>query len=235
LTTIVQTMYAAGSQVAIGNLLDVLTTPLFVSVPNLPVAHGDPIMVDLGILSGGLIPDNAGTETLASNVITSNSLTAGSYLTFAAMPAVAAYVGSGGAGAVPTGLVAANQALPAAFAAQVQAQNNAYNAAIAAVASSTGAALVDIHGGFPTVVANAAAVNPGICCFLVPFGGLTSNDMLHPSVTGYAFIANAWIAAINAKFGTSIPAVNIATAYNQDPYAPGSAVFGAAHMRGGAR
>lgn len=226
LTTIVQTMYQAGSQVVIGNLLDVLTTPLFVSLPNVPVASAaDPIMVDLGILSAGAI--GAPAIPLVNAVLAANNLTAGSYLTFSALPAVIAYIQSGGTAPVPSGLVAAGEALPAAFAAQVQSLNDSYNTAIANVASSTGATLVDMHAAFQQVVTAAGAINPGTCCALVPFGGLTSYDMLHPSVTGYALIANAWIAVINAKFGTTIPAVNITTAYNQDPYAPGGGSFGA--------
>lgn len=232
LTTIVQTMYQAGSQVVIGNLLDVLTTPLFVSLPNNPVQVTDPIVTYLTYLTNGGI--NAGTPGLTAaltNVMTQNGLTAGAYLTFQSMPAVLAYLSGG---PVPTGLIAAGEALPATFAASVQSLNNSYNTAIAAVAASTGATLVDIHGQFATVATAAAAINPGICCALEPLGGLTSYDMLHPSVTGYALVANVWIAAINAKFGTAIPSVNIATAYAQDPYAPGSPIFGASkfHLPG---
>ena len=253
LTTIVQTLQQAGSQVAIGNLFDVLTAPLFVGLPNVPVttaSPNDPIWNDLAILSSGAITPSAGVAALVNNVLAQNNLTTGSYLTFTALPAIIAYIQSGGAGTVPTGLVAANEALPAAFAAQVQSTNNAYNTAISNVAQSTGAALVDVHSMFVQVAAGTyapALIAPanftttfpsqvGVCCYLVPFGGLTSYDMLHPSYTGYALIANVWIAAINAKFGTSIPPVNVATYNAADPYAPNSPVYGASHMRyGGAR
>ena len=241
LTTIVQTLQQAGSQVVIGYLVDVLTTPLFVSIPNLPVGATDPIMTDIAILTSGAITGaTPGATTLVSNVITTNNLTAGSYLTFAAVPAVITYVASGGAAPVPTGLVAAGEALPAAFATQVQTENNAYNTAIAAVAASTGATLVDIHSVYtqllagtyaPALIAPPPAAHP--CCFLVPFGGLTGNDMLHPSYTGYALIANLWIAAINQKFGTTITAVNVPAINAMDPYAPNSAVFGLGTRRGG--
>ena len=241
LMTTVQTLQQAGSQVALGNLFDVLLAPLFVSIPNVPVLATDPIMVDVAILSKGAITGaTPGATTLVSKIIADNSLTAGSYLTFAAMPAVIAYIASGGAGTEPTGLVAANEALTATFAAQVQSQNNAYNTAIAAVAQATGAALVDLHSFFlqaaagtyaPALIAPGVPGTPGTCCYLVPFGGLTSYDQLHPSDTGYALIANQWITAINAKFGTNISQVNVLTANAGDPYAPNSPVFGLSTLR----
>jgi lysophospholipase L1-like esterase len=242
LATIVQTLQQAGSQVAIGNLFDVLLAPLFVAIPNLPVQPTDPIMTDLAILTKGAITGaTPGATALVSNVASSNNLTAGSYLTFAAMPAVVTYVASGGTAPVPTGLVAANQALTASFAAQVQSENNAYNAAIATVAQSTGAALADLHSFFvqvaagtyaPALIAPGVPASPGVCCYLVPFGGLTSYDQLHPSDTGYALIANVWIAAINAKFGTTIPMVDVAAINQVDPYAPNSPVYGLSSLRG---
>ncbi|HTX03912.1 MAG TPA: SGNH/GDSL hydrolase family protein [Candidatus Acidoferrales bacterium] len=222
LMTIVQTMQQGGSQVAIGNLPDVLLTPLFVSIPNVPVQATDPLTVLIQTLSSGAIP--AGTAlTIANAVVAANSLTAGSYITFSAMSSILA-VATGGA--VPSNLVSSDEALTATFAAQVQTQNTAYNTAIAAVASATGAALVDIHALFVQAAQSGVAVNPPHCCTLTPFGGLTSFDQLHPSYTGYAIIANAWISAINAKFGTTIPAVSVTAAYDADPYAPYSPSYG---------
>src|SRR5579872_1356580 len=217
LMTIVQTMQQAGSQVAIGNLPDVLLTPLFISIPNVPVQATDPLTLLIQGLSGGAI--NGGNAlAIANAVVSANSLTTGSYITFSAMGSILA-VATGGP--VPSTLVSSDEALTATFAAQVQTQNTAYNTAIAAVASATGAALVDIHALFVQAAQSGVAVNPPTCCSLTAGGGLTSFDQLHPSYTGYAIIANAWITAINAKFGTTIPAVNVTTAYLQDPYAPG--------------
>ena len=226
LMTIVQTMQQAGSQVAIANLPDVLLTPLFISVPNVPVLITDPLTLTIVGLSGGLIPA-ANAQTIANAVVSANSLTAGSYITFSAMGSILA-IATGGP--VPTNLVASGLALTATFAASVQTENTAYNTAIATVASSTGAALVDIHALFVTAAQSGVAVSPQ-CCTLTPFGGLTSWDMLHPSYTGYAIIANSWITAINAKFGTTIPAVSVAAAYAADPYAPGSPSYGLGFKR----
>ena len=220
LTTIVQTMQQAGSQVAIANLPDVLKTPLFIPITNVPAQATDPLPVTIVTLSG-LPIGNA--LTIANGVIGANNLTVGAYILFNAMPAILA-VATGGA--IPNNLVAQGEALTATTAASVQSLNTSYNTAIQTVATNNGAAFVDIHALFvQAALPGGVPVNPGICCTLTPFGGLTSWDMLHPSYTGYALIANAWISAINTKFSTAIPQVNVQTQYLQDPYAPGSPVF----------
>jgi lysophospholipase L1-like esterase len=50
-------------------------------------------------------------------------------------------------------------------------------------------------------------------------GGVFSLDGIHPSRTGNALIANEFIAAINARFGEAIPAVDVAKAARRDPLA----------------
>lgn len=225
--TIVQTLQQAGSQVAIANLPDVLKTPLFISIPNVPVQNTDPLPQDIVALTGGLVPI-ANATSIANGVVGANGLTAGSYVTFAAMSSIIA-VASGGP--IPSTLVAQGEALTAGLAASVQTENTAYNSAISSVASATGAAFVDIHALFVTAETSGVAVNPPTCCTLTINGGLTSWDQLHPSYTGYAVIANAWITAINAKFGTHIPQVSVTAAYAADPYAPGSPSYLLSHLR----
>ena len=41
-----------------------------------------------------------------------------------------------------------------------------------------------------------------------PFGTAFSLDGIHPSASAHVLVANALIAAINAKYSTSIPAIN---------------------------
>ncbi len=43
-------------------------------------------------------------------------------------------------------------------------------------------------------------------------------DGLHPSDTGYAAIANVFIATMNAHYGTAVPLVNIGPIYASDPF-----------------
>jgi len=104
--------------------------------------------------------------------------------------------------------------------------NSAYNTAIAASVTSTGAALVDVASTFAAAEAAQAAGTPtivdasGDAVTLQYGGGFFSYDGLHPSDTGYAVIANLFIAAFDSKYGTTWPAVNTAAIYAADPYAP---------------
>ncbi len=120
----------------------------------------------------------------------------------------------------------------AALVPQVTALNAGYNAAIAAAAQATGAPLVDINTIFTGIAsgnpsnpyfAAAASINPPKCCTLAFLGGLISFDGLHPSNTGYALIANAFIQTIDTAYpNANIPPFSAAqlTAIAQtDPYA----------------
>jgi len=50
-------------------------------------------------------------------------------------------------------------------------------------------------------------------------GGLFSLDGVHPSSQGYAIMANEFISAINAKWGASIPLINVAAVPASNPLA----------------
>lgn len=135
------------------------------------------------------------------------------------------------------------------FAAKVQQLNNAINSGIDDAATAERVPLVDITAIFHGLASGnssdpyyklAASINPGICCTLgyvyltssyavVP-GGILSFDGIHPSNSGYALIAYVFIATINKAYGTNIPEVDLAAAYNgsrcsnkkycfRDPYA----------------
>jgi lysophospholipase L1-like esterase len=127
-----------------------------------------------------------------------------------------------------------------AFAAKVQSLNDAVNEGIATAATQTSSPLVDVTAIFAGVASGkksnpyfqlATSINRGTCCTLGYEGGLVSFDGLHPSNTGYALLAYAFIATINGAYGTNIPQINIKAAYNgkrcknpnfcyPDPYAP---------------
>jgi lysophospholipase L1-like esterase len=126
------------------------------------------------------------------------------------------------------------------FAAKVQAINDAVNAGIGMAAQQTSTPLVDITSIFAGIASGnksdpyfhmATSINPGVCCTLGYEGGLLSFDGLHPSNTGYALLASAFIATINGAYHTAIPQINVKAAYNgvrcknanycyPDPYAP---------------
>ncbi|MGB9652729.1 MAG: SGNH/GDSL hydrolase family protein [Candidatus Cybelea sp.] len=126
------------------------------------------------------------------------------------------------------------------FAAKVQVLNNVINTGIDNAASTNHVPLVDafsiFHGlasGDPSnrYFAQAASINPGVCCTLGYTYGLLSLDGIHPSNTGYALIAYDFIATINKAYGTHITQLDIVAAYNgtrchnkkycfPDPFAP---------------
>ncbi len=93
--------------------------------------------------------------------------------------------------------------------AAVEAALTAYNATIAALATQYNLAFVDANAllsqlretGFPladgSVVTNVFAT-----------GGGFSLDGVHPAPRGYAILANAFLEAINAKYGSNMPGVN---------------------------
>ena len=101
----------------------------------------------------------------------------------------------------------------------VQTMVKAYNGVIAASAQTAGAALVDINTLFANTTANGITVNgiKGTTSFL---GGVFSLDGIHPTNTGYAVVANAFIDTMNKAFGKSIPDVNLVPIAAADPLFP---------------
>jgi hypothetical protein len=79
------------------------------------------------------------------------------------------------------------------------------NATITSVANERGAALVDANGTLKRLA--TTGINVGGVTYNSSFltGGVFSYDGVHPTAFGYAYIANLFIDAINAKFGGHIP------------------------------
>ena len=78
-----------------------------------------------------------------------------------------------------------------------------------AVDANPNLALVDVNAALTSLAANGVSINgSGMNASLVPpFGGF-SLDGVHPNKRGYAYVANLFIAAINAEFGSQIPLCN---------------------------
>jgi lysophospholipase L1-like esterase len=111
---------------------------------------------------------------------------------------------------------------------EVKALNAAYNLAIAGAVQQTGAVLADQAALFQNAAALRAQGKPfpvdaqGDLASLQYGGGFFSLDGLHPSNTGYALIANTFIAAFDQKYGLTIPPVDVHSIYVNDPYSPGN-------------
>jgi phospholipase/lecithinase/hemolysin len=120
--------------------------------------------------------------------------------------------------------------LSAAEVAQVQATVDAYNAVIAQQVSSAGGILVDIHGFLEVAAQTGVTINnvPATTAYL---GGLFSLDGIHPTNTGYALIANQYIATLNAALKTNISPVDVGSIASSDPLFPPNIKVGSAALR----
>ncbi len=211
ITTIVARLHASGSRVVVANLPDVLSTPQFF--------QGGPTLIATleGPPFGAPAP---AAQAVTAYIQATYGVGPNGYLTESGLFVVLQDLELGDV--TPT-LSAPGDYLTDSFAAQVQGLNTAYNTAIGAAAAATKAPLVDIHGLFVQIKqAGGYPVNPPFCCTLQFGGGLLSFDGLHPSNTGYALVANAFIAAIDSGFGTSVPQLSTAqifAIYSTDPYA----------------
>jgi hypothetical protein len=78
--------------------------------------------------------------------------------------------------------------------------------------SSNRLALADVNSAYSTLLTNKAAISNGVTITpsFAPPTGAFSEDGLHPNTRGYAFTANVFISAINAKFGATVPLVSLA-------------------------
>ncbi len=229
ITTIINRLRSVGAKVVVANIPDVLQTAQFFPGGAKLTGTLTFYLEHFGVPSSvaGIAAANA-----SANIATTYHVTGAGFLTesgfFGTVVQVAAGVQLGNLNVTPIldtpgkpGSGAGTQYLPDAFAAQVQALNNAYNAAIGAAASGTGAPLYDAHAAFGAIFkAGGVPINPPICCSPAFGGGLFALDGIHPTNTGYALVANGWIQTINTAYGTTIPPVNVAAIYATDPYAP---------------
>ena len=89
----------------------------------------------------------------------------------------------------------------------------AFNASISAIAAAKGFGLVNFNSIFNQIRANDASGGTSYdgISFTTTFvtGGLFSLDGVHPTSRGQGIIANEFIKVINAKWGISIPLVNV--------------------------
>jgi len=188
---------ASGAKMAIANIPNVTSIPFVTTltrfIPN--PATGQP-----AIINGQPVPlIGPGGQPVQ----------AGDFVLLTASAALAQGFG------IPLALGGNGQPLPdsvvlsAAEAATIRDRVNGYNAVIRAVATEKNAAFVDANAVLSDVATRG--INIGGITFTGGFlsGGVFSYDGVHPTAFGYAYIANLFIAAINAKFGNDIEPVNL--------------------------
>jgi len=116
-------------------------------------------------------------------------------------------------GGIPYGLhplnpIASNYVLDKDEVAIVKDFTASYNTTIKSVASANGLALVDANA-LLTEYGAGKVVNGATVSAAFITGNLFSLDGIHLTPMGYSIIANEFIKSINAKYGSSIPIVNV--------------------------
>jgi lysophospholipase L1-like esterase len=174
---------ATGARMAIANIPDVTSIPFVTTVSRFQT-----------------LPTGQTVTLIGPN----GPLQAGDFVLLSASADIAA-----GRGFSPANPLADSQVLSAAEVASIQARVNSYNATIAAVANERGAALVDVNAALRELA--TTGVNIGGIIYRSSFltGGIFSYDGVHPTAFGYAYIANLFIDAINARFEAEIPLVDL--------------------------
>lgn len=219
---IVAQLRAAGANVLLANLIDPLKAATFIPQPayaaTLAAALTRAILTQnpgVPLASAQALAARA-AQSYATAEIAQTGIGTGGYFTINALFATIAAAARQG---VPPTLSPNGDFVSDTLAAQTESLLAAYNAAITSVATTTkGVALVDLHALLPqTAYGVPFAIAPGDFVTGTYGGGLYSLDGLHPSNTGYAVIANAFIDAMNRSFATSVPDVNVDAIYQIDP------------------
>ncbi len=119
--------------------------------------------------------------------------------------------------AAPTFDICTNYVVrPAALIAQAETAVHDYNATISRAAARSGAVVVDVNKLFAHISKHGYDV-AGHHLTTQYLGGIFSLDAVHPTNTGYAIIANAFIDRMNCELHTDIPPVNIEEVAESDP------------------
>ncbi|WP_337967764.1 G-D-S-L family lipolytic protein [uncultured Flavobacterium sp.] len=93
--------------------------------------------------------------------------------------------------------------------AELKTATDAFNATIKSLADSKGLAFVDANAIMKKIDEGGIVANNYTMLSTFVTGGTFSLDGVHPSPRGYAFIANKFIEAINAKYGSNLKGVDV--------------------------
>jgi lysophospholipase L1-like esterase len=195
---IVAALRGTGATVVTATIPDVTLSPFANTIPPVVVnpATGQPVQI-----GGQTVPLIGPTGPLAP----------GSKVTLGASSLLARGVG------IPAALGGSGQPLPdevvldPAELAIIRDRVSAINASIREIAGAAGVPVLDLNAFTTELLTNGRAY-AGITLtgsFLT--GGLVGYDGIHPTETGYALIANEWIAFLNQQFGTQLVPVELAS------------------------
>lgn len=183
------------TKVAVFNVPDVTSIPYFTTFPaftiNVQTGQPTPLLGTSGPLAAGdlvLLPAGAVLATGTGFPTNGANYVAG---------------GVGNGNPLPENLI-----LRSSEVATAQAQIAAINAVVDSVSLRPWVAKIEIHDYFADIKANGIRIGGNRYTADFIRGGLFSLDGVHPNDLGYALMANRLIAGVNARFGSTIPAVN---------------------------
>ena len=186
---VMKRLAATGAAIVVANIPDVTVIPYLTSAEEVAAIIGLPLTV-VGPLLG---------------------IDRGDFVTPDAFPLIPGILAVPASGPLPGGVV-----LDAGEVATIRSAIRRFNAIIAHEAKEAGAALVDIHRLLDEATRDGILV--GDQRLTTDFlGGLFSLDGIHPTDTGYAIIANEFIAALDRRFHAGIPPIDVQAVLNDDP------------------
>ena len=180
---------ATGASLVVANIPDVTIIPFLTPTEDLAEEVGLPVSLIEPIL--GIGP--------------------GDFVTPDAIPLVLARLANPSLGPLPSNVV-----LTAAAAQELRAVVDAYNEIIEAEARKHGAAVVYIHR-LTNLISKRGIEANGQILTTEYLGGIFSLDGVHPTNTGYAVIANAFIRALDLHFDANLEPVSVDNVAKSDP------------------
>lgn len=194
---IVNAVAATGAEMAIANIPNVTSIPYVTTLPAVVVnpATNQPVLVNGNVVpligpSGPLRPGRDFVLLPASAELAQGR-------------GIPAQLGGSGQPLSDAAVLSAEEV------AAINARVQAFNSIIRAAAQATNSAFVDTNALLDEVASEG--INIGGVTFTETFltGGVFSYDGVHPTDFGYAYVANAFIEAINDRFNADIPPVNL--------------------------
>jgi lysophospholipase L1-like esterase len=191
---LLQQLSTTGAPMIIGNLPDVIETAYFIPVPKLAAAfHAPP-----------------------NEVATLLGVSEADYITLDALSTVDAILTNQMPGPLPPKCGIAPCVVTAGEAQAARQAVAALNQDIGVTAAAFHATVVDLFSLINSLYANGYKVG-GVTLTGDYLGGLFSLDGIHPTNSGYAIMANAFIKAIDAVFSARIPQANVELVALFDP------------------
>jgi len=188
-TKLLNKLASSGATLVVANIPDVTVAPYFTPASTIAQEVGLPLFVVEAIL--GIGP--------------------GDYVLPAGVALIPSLLSNPSLGPLPS-----SDVLRALQVLEVRALIDAYNLIITIQAGLHGAVLVDIHS-LANQIRSQGVEADGHHLTNEFLGGIFSLDGVHPTNTGYAVIANKFIATLNAARGTSIPFVDVNQVASTDP------------------